>query len=39
MFYHYLKMSKINIFILDNLGNPKEEIVINKPKIYKELLK
>ena len=32
-------MSKINIFILDNLNNEKEEIIINKPKTYKELLK
>ena len=31
-------MSKINIFIIDNLGNPKDEIVINKQKIYKELM-
>ena len=39
MFYHYLKMSKINIFILDNFNNEKEEIIINKPKTYQELLK
>ena len=32
-------MSKINIFILDNLDNEKEEMVINKPKSYQELLK
>ena len=32
-------MSKINIFILDNLDNLKEELTINKPKKYKELLK
>ena len=31
-------MSKINIFILDNLDNLKEEMVINKPKTYQELL-
>ena len=32
-------MSKLNIFILDNLNNEKEEIIINKPKTYQELLK
>ena len=32
-------MSKLNIFILDNLDNEKEEMVINKPKSYQELLK
>ena len=32
-------MSKLNIFILNNLNNKKEEIIINKPKTYKELLK
>ena len=32
-------MSKMNIFILDNLDNLKEEITINKPKTYQELLK
>ncbi len=32
-------MSKLNIFILDNLDNLKEELTINKPKIYKELLR
>ena len=32
-------MSKLNIFILDNLDNEKEEIIINKPKTYEELLK
>ena len=29
----------MNIFILDNLNNEKEEIIINKPKTYEELLK
>ena len=32
-------MSKMNIFILDNLDNLNEELVINKPKRYQELLK
>ena len=32
-------MSKMNILILDNLGNLKEEIAINRPKTYQELLK
>ena len=32
-------MSKMNIFILDDLDNLKEELTINKPKKYKELLK
>ena len=32
-------MSKLNIFLLDNLSNTKEEIIINKPKSYQELLK
>ena len=32
-------MSKLNIFILDNLDNLKEELAINKPKRYQELLK
>ena len=32
-------MSKINIFILDDLDNLKEEMLINKPKTYQELLK
>ena len=32
-------MSKLNIFILDNLDNIKEELTISKPKIYKELLR
>ena len=31
-------MSKLNIFLLDNLSNTKEEIIINKPKTYQELL-
>ena len=31
-------MSKLNIFLLDNLSNTKEEIMINKPKTYQELL-
>ena len=30
-------MSKCNIFILDNLDNLKEELVINKPKRYQDL--
>ena len=32
-------MSKINIFVLDSLNNEKEEIIIDKPETYKELLK
>ena len=28
----------MNIFILDDLDNLKEELTINKPKKYKELL-
>ena len=32
-------MSKMNIFILDDLDNLKEELTINKPKTFKELLK
>ena len=32
-------MSKINIIIFDNLDNEKEEILINKPKTFQELLK
>ena len=32
-------MSQLNIFILDNLDNLKEELTINKPKNYKELLR
>ena len=32
-------MSQLNIFILDNLDNLNEELVINKPKKYQELLK
>ena len=32
-------MSKLNILILDNLDNLKEESKINKPKEYQELLK
>ena len=32
-------MSKLNIFILDNIDNLKEELTINKPKSYKELLR
>ena len=32
-------MSKLNIIILDNLDNEKDEIQINKPKTYKEFLK
>ena len=32
-------MSKLNIFLLDNLSNTREEIMINKPKTYQELLK
>ena len=32
-------MSKLNIFVLDNLDNEKEEIIINKPETYQELLK
>ena len=32
-------MSKINIFILDILNNEKEEIIIDKPETYQELLK
>ena len=32
-------MSKLNIFILDNLDNLKEELKINKPKRYQELLR
>ena len=32
-------MSQLNIFILDNIDNLKEEITINKPKRYQELLK
>ena len=32
-------MSKLNIFLLDNLSNTKEEIMINNPKTYQELLK
>ena len=31
-------MSKLNIFILDNVDNIKEELKINKPKRYQELL-
>ena len=31
-------MSKINIFLLDNLNNEKE-VLINKPETYQELLK
>ena len=29
----------MNIFILDNLNNEKEELIINKPETYQELLK
>ena len=32
-------MSKINIFILDHLDNEKEEITIDKPNTYQELVK
>ena len=32
-------MSKINIFVLDNSDNEKEEIIINKPNTYEGLLK
>ena len=32
-------MSSLNIFILDNLDNLKEELTINKPKKYEELLR
>ena len=32
-------MSKLNVIILDNLDNEKDEILINKPKTFKELLK
>ena len=32
-------MSKINIFELDNLDNQKDEVIINKPETYQELLK
>ena len=32
-------MSKINIIKFDNLDNEKEEIIINKPKTFQELLK
>ena len=32
-------MSKLNIFILDDLDNLKEELTINKPKKYQELLR
>ena len=32
-------MSKLNIFILDNLDNLKKELTINKPKTYNELMK
>ena len=32
-------MSKINIFLLDDLDNLKEELTINKPKTYQELMK
>ena len=32
-------MSKLNIFILDNLDNLKEELTINKPKRYQEFMK
>ena len=32
-------MTKLNIFVLDNLNNEKEEIIINKPKTFQELLK
>ena len=32
-------MSQLNIFILDNFDNLKEELTINKPKRYQELLK
>ena len=32
-------MSQLNKFILDNLDNLNEELVINKPKKYQELLK
>ena len=31
-------MSQLNIFILDNLDNIKEELTINRPKTYKELM-
>ena len=32
-------MSKLNILILDDLDNLKEELTINKPKKYQELLR
>ena len=32
-------MSKVNILILDDLDNLKEELTINKPKKYQELLR
>ena len=32
-------MSKLNIFILDNLDNLIQELTINKPKKYQELLR
>ena len=32
-------MSKMNIIILNNLENLKEELAINKPKTYQELMK
>ena len=31
-------MSKLNIFILDNIDNLIEELTINKPKTYQELI-
>ena len=31
-------MSKMNIFVLDNSNNEKEEIIIDKPKTYQKLL-
>ena len=31
-------MSKMNIFVLDNLNNEKEEIIIDKPKTYQKLI-
>ena len=31
-------MSQLNIFTLDNLDNIKEELTINRPKTYKELM-
>ena len=32
-------MSKLSIFVLDDLDNLKEELIINMPKRYQELLK